>query len=61
MLNWLSICFIVSRATPTVIKIEIPLKPKGISQIAEAIDGNTATDAKNIEPGKVILFIICDK
>ena len=61
MLNWLSICFIVSRVTPTVIKIEIPLNPKGTSQIAEAIVGNTATDAKNIDPGKVILFIICDK
>ena len=54
MLNWLSTCFIVSKATPTVIKIEIPLNPRGISQIADAIDGRTATDAKNTEPGKVI-------
>ena len=43
------------------IKIEIPLKPSGISQIAEAIDGNTATEAKNIEPGKVMRLRMCDK
>lgn len=61
MLNWLSICFIVSKATPTVIKIEIPLKPRGISHIAEAIEGRTATEARKTEPGKVILLIICDK
>ena len=54
MLNWLSTCFIVSKATPTVIKIEIPLNPKGMSHIADAIEGNTATEARNIDPGRVI-------
>ena len=51
----------VSKATPTVIKIEIPLNPSGISHIADAIDGRTATDARKTEPGKVILLIICDR
>ena len=61
MLSWLSTCFIVSRATPTVINIDIPLNPSGMSQIAEAIDGRTATEAKKIEPGNVILLKICDR
>jgi hypothetical protein len=41
--------------------IDIPLKPKGISQIADAIDGKTATDARKTDPGRVILLIMCDK
>ena len=47
----------VSNATPTVIRIEIPLNPRGISHITDAIEGRTATEAKNTDPGRVILLI----
>ena len=33
MVNWLSICFIVSIATPTTIRIETPENPMGIPQM----------------------------
>ena len=51
----------VSKATPTVIRIEIPLNPRGMSHITDAIEGRTATDAKNTDPGRVILLIICQR
>ena len=54
-MSWLSICFIVSRATPTAMSSVVPAKGnRVIPQTAKAIDGSRATKARNSEPGSVM-------
>ena len=54
-MSWLSICFIVSSATPTVMRSDVP--PKGnwlMSQNANTSNGVTAMTARNYDPGSVM-------
>src|SRR5688500_20083158 len=57
MVSWDSICFMVSRATPTTMRIEVP--PNGnvcgsSSHTANTMEGTRAIVARNIEHGRVI-------
>ena len=55
IISWLSICFIVSSATPTVMSSAVP--PNGnwlMSQNANTSNGTTAIVARNNEPGSVM-------
>ena len=60
-MSWLSICFIVSSATPTTIRIEMPENPRDrLNQIATS-EGSTATEARNSDPGSVIRDRMCSR
>ena len=41
--------------------IDIPPNPSGMSQIADAIEGRTATDASKTEPGRLIRLTRCER
>ena len=54
-MSWLSICFIVSRATPTAMRIEVPTNGKfRTSAVASKIEGSRAMNAMNSAPGSVM-------
>ena len=56
-MSWLSICFMVSSATPTVISSAVP--PNGncaMSHTANTMSGVSAIAARNSEPGRVMRF-----
>ncbi len=58
MVSWLSICFIVSNATPTTMRIDTPENPTGIAHMAEATAGRMAMSPRKTEPGRVIRLSI---
>ena len=54
-MSWLSICFIVSRATPTAMRIDVPPNANACTSAkASSSDGSRAMAAMNSAPGSVM-------